>query len=307
MKNFVIVKTGGNNTFSAKIARSIKWINEHYYPNEVFNTSVQVFNNIHLDGMNPKDTVIHVRAAYPKETGWIKELIEAEKKEYRVINKPSVLVLTANKLQCSLKLQHKVSHPLSWEYRPENDNLIDVISLMIRDLYHPDYIIAKPIASMEQGANVRKIKIVGKSTNAIEAELEQVPGKVILLQEYIPYIAIHRVIVIGGKALPYTFVDKPEWHPDNWKVSVCLNKTTMQYMGNPDAELIELAETTQHVIGGEINFIDVFETDKKYVISEINTACTLNIHEQLAKAANEPKWNIHYRIARYLVSQAMGE
>jgi glutathione synthase/RimK-type ligase-like ATP-grasp enzyme len=54
------------------------------------------------------------------------------------------------------------------------------------------------------------------------------------------------------------------------------------------------------VIGGEINFIDVFETADGYVLSEINTACSLLIHERKAKEAGSTHWNIAGYIAEYL-------
>jgi hypothetical protein len=125
---------------------------------------------------------------------------------------------------------------------------------------------------------------------------------------------MHRVIVIGGKALPYTFVDKVAWHPLQWKVSCCLNRTSMQIDTNPDQRVLEIAEETQRAVNGDINFIDIFENDDwrpisqgRFSISEINTACSLNIHERLAQEAGRTDWNIHARIAKYLVQKGMGE
>ncbi len=48
-------------------------------------------------------------------------------------------------------------------------------------------------------------------------------------------------------------------------------------------ELLELGEKTQKELGGQINYIDIFEKkDGTFVISEINTSCILFIHERLS-------------------------
>ena len=84
----------------------------------------------------------------------------------------------------------------------------------------------------------------------------------------------------------------------------------MKFVNNPKPELLQLAVDTQKIINKEVNnryngihFIDIFETtDNKFVISEINTACSLIIHENLAKKANHPEWEISKKIATYLNS-----
>ena len=78
----------------------------------------------------------------------------------------------------------------------------------------------------------------------------------------------------------------------------------MQFVSNPDSELLRLAERTQQVIGGEINFIDVFETREAYILSEINTACNLSLHEEKARRAGSTHWNIARYIAEYLDREA---
>jgi glutathione synthase/RimK-type ligase-like ATP-grasp enzyme len=81
----------------------------------------------------------------------------------------------------------------------------------------------------------------------------------------------------------------------------------MQFVSNPDQELLRVAERTQEVIGGEINFIDIFRTRSgRWILSEINTACNLSIHEGMARQAGHPSWNIANAIAKYLDRQARG-
>jgi hypothetical protein len=81
----------------------------------------------------------------------------------------------------------------------------------------------------------------------------------------------------------------------------------MHFVANPDPELLRVAEQTQAVIGGEVNFIDIFRTtSNRWILSEINTACNLLIHEGIARRAGHPSWNIAKAIAKYLDNQARG-
>jgi len=77
-------------------------------------------------------------------------------------------------------------------------------------------------------------------TSEINYKVYNLPSNPFVIQEYIDYIAIYRVIVINGKALPYSFIDTPT--KNNWKVSVSLNYNKMKFVKNPDKNLLELAE-----------------------------------------------------------------
>jgi glutathione synthase/RimK-type ligase-like ATP-grasp enzyme len=331
--NFVLIRTDKGGRYARKILNSVKWLNENKYPQHEFNTHDMTitqfmdkfdsgyFNGFYSTNLNANNTIIHARCANPR-TNWTIKLRELEEMGYKVVNSVDTIELTSNKLACSLHLQGKVNHPKSWEYRKNMDdsdfmNLIDDVETTVN---HEDVFIAKPLTSLEQGANVKKIKIEDKGYGEIREEINQVPGNKIVIQEYIPYTALHRVIVIGGKALPYTFIDRVEYHePGDWKVSCCLNRTTMKLNENVSPELLDLAEQTQKEVGGVINFIDIFEyipedaieyrgnIVTEYTNAEINTACSLNIHERLAKAAGRTDWNIHFRIAKELVRQIIGD
>lgn len=320
--NFIIIRTQKGRKYARKILNSIKWLNEHKYPQHEFYTEDMTIgefldfpNNmfVEVNDWHPENTIIHSRCANPR-TDWTIKLRELQDVGYKVVNSVDCIELTSNKLSCSLHLQGKVNHPKSWEYsRNISDNdFMDLIDDIDNKLDEPHYFIAKPLTSLEQGANVKKIQIGDKGYGELREEINEVPGNKIVIQEYIPYTALHRVIVIGGKALPYTFIDRPEWHPNNWKVSCCLNRTTMKLNENANPELLKLAEKTQKEVGGVINFIDIFEIEDwdimsgvttMYTNAEINTACSLNIHERLAKQAGRIDWNIHSRIGRELIKQ----
>ncbi len=126
------------------------------------------------------------------------------------------------------------------------------------------------------------------------------PTSKVIIQEYVPYTALYRIIVIGGEAIPISWVDRPTER--RWKVSVCLNRG-MEFVPNPAPGLLRIAEQTQREIGGKINFIDIFDTPTGFVLSEINTACNLTIHEEKARAAGSRHWNIAKKIAQYLISE----
>ncbi len=321
VKNIVLIRTKKGSKYARKILNSVKWLNENKYPQyrfDTYNLTIEEFleDIDRIKGLKPKDTVIHARCANPR-TKWTIELRKLQNLGYKVVNSVDAIELTSNKLACSLHLQDKVNHPKSWEYNSNSawKEVGDLLNKINKSLGSPDFIIAKPLTSLEQGANVRKVEIgfvdSVEDVQQVKKELDKVPGDKIVIQEYIPYTALHRVIVIGGKALPYTFIDRVEFHkPGDWKVSCCLNKTTMRLFEqeNPDWELIVIAEETQRLVGGVINFIDIFEYkdingDIRYTNAEINTACSLNIHERLAKLGGRKDWNIHSRIAKQLVKE----
>lgn len=319
--NFILIRTDKGRKYARKILNSVKWLNENKYPQHEFTAvdlTIAEFMSESLGWwrqFNPSKTIIHARAANPR-TKWTIRLRELEKLGYKVVNSVDCIELTSNKLACSLHLQGKVNHPKSWEYtkgmrRNEYFGLFDIIANQLDPFGHGIDIIAKPYTSLEQGANVKKLQLDsedGTNYDWLADQINQIPGNKIVIQEYIPYTALHRVIVIGGKALPYTFVDYANDPRKNgeWKVSCCLNRTTMQMSDNIEIPAMELAEKTQELVNGSINFIDIFETNdpnRRYVIGEINTACSLNIHERLARNAGRQDYNIHFRIAKELVKQ----
>jgi glutathione synthase/RimK-type ligase-like ATP-grasp enzyme len=311
--NFILLRTDKGGRYARKILNSINWLNKNKYPQHTFYTfdlTISQFMNVPMDWwqrLNSNNSIIHARCANPR-TEWTIKLRELENAGYKVVNSVDCIELTSNKLACSLHLQGKVNHPKSWEYRKDINNFefVNLISAIADELPNR-YLIAKPLTSLEQGANVKKLEIPNPlNLRNFKEQLDSVPGNKILIQEYIPYTALHRVIVINNKALPYTFIDKPEWHSTDWKVSCCLNRTTMQLNNNAADWLIDLAEQTQKEVGGVINFIDIFElADSSFTNAEINTACSLNIHEKLARDAGRSDWNIHYRIVKCLIGKLL--
>ena len=285
MPKISIVHTTTGPFYARRIANSIRWRYDNGRCSTRIDTELVSVNELHRIE-NDEGTLIHARAAHPR-TRWMAKLEEIEQNNL-VINTTRTLKLTSDKLASSLLFSGMLpnAHPMTWEYT-KGDELPD-------DVTEGDYVL-KPFTSMAQGANVRRYNFPSDNIREIARE---VPGNTIILQECVPYVALHRVIVINGIALPYTFIDLPT--DDRWRVSVCLNRTSMQFVSNPDTALLALAVRAQVIVGGEINFVDIFETNTGYKIGEINTACNLRIHERMAQSNGRRDWNIHYKIACYL-------
>jgi glutathione synthase/RimK-type ligase-like ATP-grasp enzyme len=283
--------------------------------------------------LNPHNTIIHSRAAYPNGPQWVRNLVAKEEEGFRVINNTGVLRLTSDKSRCAIRMYNAgLPHPETWEHQRLTGSNLGAIARHSRERGRHKLVV-KPYTSMNQGSDVeiveleeierivqeeecicsccgnvhtrtRNISTVRDNNfDRLQRAIRNQPTNRVVIQEYVDYTAIYRVIVIGGEALPISWVDRPT--PERWKVSVCLNRN-MQFVPNPDRELLRVAERTQRVIEGEINFIDVFETRDGYVLSEINTACNLLIHEQKARNASSTYWNIARYIAEYLNRQSGG-
>jgi glutathione synthase/RimK-type ligase-like ATP-grasp enzyme len=315
----VIVRTGSGKKFARRIGQELKRINHR---NNWIMPSVSYFPTSfeRRPHLNPRNTLIHSRAAYPNGPNWVRNLVRKEEEGFRVINNTEVLRLTSDKSRCAIKMYNEgLSHPKTWEYdRVTGNTNLDAIVRHVQENGN-DKIVVKPYTSMNQGADVEVISGLRSNTQCtcshcgdvhsrmvidsreIREAIRRQPTNKVVIQEYVDYTAIYRVVVINGRALPISWVDRPT--TERWKVSVCLNRN-MQFVSSPDTELLRVAERTQRVIEGEINFIDVFETRNGYVLSEINTACNLLLHEEKARSAGSTYWNIARYIAKYLDEQA---
>lgn len=279
MKNYaVILTTFPGRKYGRKIGKELRKLGIIS-----FYCSLNRWPNVFRDHpeLNKDNCVIVARCAHPNNSpNWMKILEDMEEDGWTIINNTNVLKLTSNKLQCSLFLQDKVNHPKSWECTKRN------FEETANNLNDGTYIV-KPYVSQSQGRYVKKFFVDEDADFLIDANtsqrlnIDEIPENKLVIQEFINYVALYRVIVINGRALPFSFVDRPT--QNKWKVSVCLNRTSMEYVPNPNPELLRLGEQTQREIGGNINYIDIFEKqDRSFVISEINTSCILFIHERLS-------------------------
>src|SRR6185369_14816520 len=166
--NFILIRTNKGSKYARKILNSVKWLNRYKYSQYQFIVADYTIEEFLAQGgsygfrqiYGVNNTIIHARCANPR-TSWTEELRDLEERGYKVVNSVDCIELTSNKLACSLHLMGKVAHPKSWEFRKnmtviEFDNMIHDIQ---NKLAFPEFIIAKPLTSLEQGANVRKINL----------------------------------------------------------------------------------------------------------------------------------------------------
>ena len=245
-----------------------------------------------------KPKLIIARAATPFLTKWMICLKKMEANGTKVVNPTNVLQLTSNKLKSSYHfLNKKMPHPYTKDGKHNDKETINTIKKMANNY---NKIIIKPYTSSDQGKYVQIIDSNMDNKN-INNKIKQISTPLFVIQEYIPYVAIYRVIVINNKALPLSYKDVP--NKGKWKVSVCLNKN-MQFVPNPNPKLLRTAEKVQRtILNGGVHFIDLFELKNgDYTISEVNTACSLLLHERKARQAKHPYHNIAKYLAQYYVS-----
>jgi glutathione synthase/RimK-type ligase-like ATP-grasp enzyme len=288
MKKFLILITPLGKKYAGMISRSIIFQAKRDGEDVKVDISTPGCN---MDGYS----CIHPRTASPK-AAWLSNAEKLQTFGVQVINSPATVRLTSDKMRCSdVLIRAGVSHPDSISYTKG-----DVASFeSVLELLRGGLAIAKPTTSLSQGQHVTKFDLPN-SFDEFERLVNGVPGKQIVVQRFVQYTGIHRVIVIGGVPKNFTFVDRVSFHPEQWKVSVCLSKTK-RLVTNPPKDLLDVAVKAQMAVGGDINFIDVFETPDGYTMSEINTACSLIKHEKMAREAGVRGWNIHASIAKLLL------
>lgn len=247
-----------------------------------------ISNVMEQNWLDPQNTLIHSRTAAPLVN---KKIARFEKKGFKVINSSRTLNLTSNKY-LSQKHAKESGIPVAETYKVSKGNLNKIKALIKK---HGE-VVLKPIFSQGQGIYCNKVDIETPE-KALKEVLASIPGKIIQVQQYINYRKLIRVIVIGYKALKEaTVYDVPA---QGWKCSVCLNPGIKKYTPKNDI-LFKLAEKTAKAFGAQINFIDFFEdVNGDYILNEINTACSLRIHESVSGC------KIHEFIGDFLAQRAL--
>lgn len=242
----------------------------------------------YLKGNNcsPEKTLIHTRTASPNYTYRI--LKKLENQGYRIINSSEVIKLTSDKYQSCVFAQ-KNNIPCAETIKVSKKEVFSLIGEKVKKW---GKVVVKPIVSQGQG---KFAFMFGKDNLAEIEKIKDIPVEEVVLQEYIDYQRLTRIVIIGFKAVKEAvFYDEPG---NNWKCSVCLNPEIKLHQNSP-RELLELAEDISRKIKSEISFIDIFTTKNGYVLNEINTACNLVIHERISRH------NISKKIAGYLIKKS---
>lgn len=274
--NFVIVRTRGGTKYARRIGHELRELGHHYR----IPSHDNIRELIRSTGWRRDNTVIHARAAYPSRSGFMGVLFELERNGWAVINTPDALLLTSDKLACARMLEDSGM----WQPRTEAIAGVREIPKVYEFLANHHTCVTKPVASQGNG---KYVHVIDRQTRRGQLEyIIREPAGAIMVQEYIPYIALHRVVVLNGEPIRTVWTDRPT--RDRWKVSVCLNPA-MKVTNNPPRALTDLAVRAQEIVGGDINFVDIFECRwdlsrmcPTFVIGEINTACSLLRHERMS-------------------------
>jgi len=233
-------------------------------------TIIKVEELLQEKKLEPSNTTIHTRTAHPGQVYRI--LKKLEDKGYRVYNNPETTKLTSQKYLSCIQME-KYDLPCAITIKIKKSEAMKKVEELI-----PQWgkVIVKPLTSKGQG----EYAFCFRQDNLSElGNINTIPADEVICQKYVDYTRLSRIIVIEFKALAgAVFFDEPG---NGWKCSVCLNPNIKLYR-NPPKELLNLAEKSARVFNGEIFFIDIFSTPKGFVLNEINTACSLILHQKIS-------------------------
>jgi glutathione synthase/RimK-type ligase-like ATP-grasp enzyme len=158
---------------------------------------------------------------------------------------------------------------------PDLNVVIEKRNVELLAMYLRQYgsLVAKPIMSRDKGRYVYPV-----TSDSDFINVAKIPGSHILVQSEVRFDRLVRTIVLrNGMLAEATVYDTKH---DTWKATVCENLQARHYR-HPPASLIQLAEKTLRAFGGDIAYIDYFETSRGFVFSEINQACNLLPQERI--------------------------
>lgn len=246
----------------------------------------EVEDIISANNLSPENTIIHARVAGLQVNDTFKNL---EKRGYRVINKSNTLEATSNKYKSYL-IAEKHAIPCAKTVVVNKQDIQKILETLKKYKIG----VLKPVYSQGLGKYCKKIAD-GSSYQQVQEAVEDIPGEEIIVQEFIHYAKLIRVIVINYIAVKEaTTYDEPK---DDWKASVCMNPDLKKY-DEQNPEVFSLAEEIARSFTAEISFIDIFENEKgEFILNEINTACGFIIHDDVTGLG------IYKYISDYLIQQ----
>jgi glutathione synthase/RimK-type ligase-like ATP-grasp enzyme len=188
---------------------------------------------------------------------------------FRVVNDSRYIQLSAQKYLANIHARASGIPIPDLNVRIKKDNH-DLLSLLLKQ---NGPLVVKPVISRDQG---RYVYLIGREPDLRQAAL--VPGSHILVQSEVKFDRLVRTIVVkDGMLVEATEYDIKR---DTWKASVCDNPLATHYRQVP-SELIRIVEQTLRAFGGDIGYIDYYETSNGFVFNEINHSCDLMHQEQI--------------------------
>jgi glutathione synthase/RimK-type ligase-like ATP-grasp enzyme len=234
---------------------------------EIAMVSWREFDYGMLAELEPDEDVVFFRTGAPAAVHVARAFEHAG---FRVLNDSRYIQLSGQKYLANVHAAANDIPTPSLNVAVDKQNL-DLLSVYLRQ---EGSLVVKPLVSRDMG---RYVFLIRCETDL--ANVGRIPGSQVLVQSEVPFERLVRVVVTKERMLveATTYDTKHE----NWKATVCENPLIKHYRAAP-RELVRLSEYTLRVFGGDIAYIDFFETTSGFVLSEINHSCGLIQHERVS-------------------------
>lgn len=257
---FIVMNVSGN--YTRRIANAVE---RRGYQTRI--VSWRSFDDELITKLDPENDVIFLRTGARSAIGIARKFEDAG---FLVLNDSRYVALSGQKYLA------KVHARASGITIPDLNACIAKQNTELLLLYLKQYgpLVAKPIISRDMGRYVYRIKSPSDSERILS-----IPGSHILLQSEIQFTRLVRTIVTRESML--TEATTYDVKRTSWKATVCQNPHAKHYERVP-LDLIQISEKTMRAFGGDIAYIDYFETSDGFVLNEINHSCSLQEHERIS-------------------------
>jgi len=188
---------------------------------------------------------------------------------FKVVNDSRYIQLSGQKYLANVHAETNGITIPSLNVTIKKDNS-ELLSLLLKQ---NGPLVVKPIISRDQGRYVYLVK-----SQDDFPQVAMVPGSHILVQSEVKFDRLVRTIVTSdGMLAGATEYDTKH---DSWKATVCDNPLATHYRRVPE-ELVNVVEKTIRAFGGDVAYIDYFETSDGFVFNEINHSCGLMHQERI--------------------------
>jgi glutathione synthase/RimK-type ligase-like ATP-grasp enzyme len=256
---FIVLNVSGG--YSRRIARSVERAGSQ---TDFF--SWQGFDYRVIDQLDCQKDVIFFRTGAPAAVRIARAFEDAG---FAVVNDSRYIQLSGHKYLANVHAQVNGIQIPELNARVRKDDL-ELLSLYLKQYKS---LVAKPLLSRDMGRYVYLVR-----SDHDFGQVATIPGSHILVQSEVRFERLVRTIVTGnGMLAGATAYDTTH---DTWKATVCNNPRAMHYKDVP-SELSALAGKTIRAFGGDIAYIDYFQTPAGFVLSEINHSCGLMEQERI--------------------------
>ena len=177
---------------------------------------------------------------------------------------------------------------------------------LIQNLLSTKTIVIKAIGDTTSSGDLPKNSEYIDIKNTIPPLLEKTNTDKFIIEEYLEYVRIHRVLVINGIPLNYTFI----YNNNDNNMSSKFDEESMILIKKPNNSIINLARKVFNNLHDDIgnNYkgvvaVDIYQTKRgKIYVSDINPIDNVMKYQNLAreKLSNWRDWNISKKIAQHL-------